>query len=381
MARKSKLSLLLERVPEQMTVVGNDTLTDVLNIQDPLLRRIKARNEIHFKSEYVFRKKENGLFFGLKQSKLTMIGGKVFTTSCWVETLVLDGRKCRTNCITHNSLKHLFSIVGIQWATRLCEEQYMSSSLNLLLNRVRIIKGILFGDICSMEDMYRDYAKSLKIKSVDWRLFKEYLDLGNCSVPICDMIAGTTDFQEAMRLTLHPTIPLDLFADAVKQAVILGRKVNPRWSERRLMAEHDKMTNILMLAQMQEKSDDAIYGGEEAASVEEDGVHLLNTEAQVFKEGHLQGHCLYTNYFKRIQAHDYLPFHISSCQEEATFGVVRDERGDSVTIDQVRLSHNRCPSEQLYQAVKDFVQRHAATLKRMLSCEKQGEKQEVILPF
>ena len=157
------------------------------------------------------------------------------------------------------------------------------------------------------------------------------------------------------------------FSDLEMQAVILDRKIDYNWSEKRLEEEHKAWTKEIMLLKKDKLSDKPIT----ALKWFRDNTHLLNnhftllnTEVEIFEEGHNMSHCVYSNYLNFVKRGSYVAYHVAYRGEDVTLGMFISS--DKLTIDQVQCKGNGRPSF----TIQDFITESISTLCKTYSSEK-----------
>jgi hypothetical protein len=153
-----------------------------------------------------------------------------------------------------------------------------------------------------------------------------------------------------------------LIGDILENAFVLDRKVDLGWSDKRLEAEHRKMVEEILSYEISCKDKTLIH----AEPLCEDGFELLNTEEEVFKEGSTMHHCLYTNYFHRINKGQYLAFHTQEDGQAYTVGISLDKNANPV-LDQAHGRFNSPCGEGLRSRIEAFIASHAGQLQRLLA--------------
>lgn len=214
---------------------------------------------------------------------------------------------------------------------------------------------ILLRKITNREQVCREYFKSLHLKGVD---YKAYLALKSdqngfnplSRFPLTFLQEAFTDLNGALRLADADPATASILADMVVQAIALSKKINPRWSYRRLQAEHQAYTRRLTARKLEIKHAEPIHEALEGKETfPEYGARLLNNEKEVFAEGEEMSHCVYSCYFPRIKRKEYLAFSFKG-DVRATLGLrvhdgklffdqafgIRDNLLDSVGIAKIK---------------------------------------------
>lgn len=107
--------------------------------------------------------------------------------------------------------------------------------------------------------------------------------------------------------------------DICQQANTLGRKLDWNWSDKRFEEEHNKMTREIMALELS-FVDDVKIEYEHLPSLPE-SFELIASKRRCFEEGALMKHCVYTNYWSRIEDKRYMAYHLDYEGEPITIGL------------------------------------------------------------
>jgi hypothetical protein len=149
-----------------------------------------------------------------------------------------------------------------------------------------------------------------------------------------------------------------IIQDMIKEAQILDRKINYNWSLLRLKKEHSKWTKEIMKAELDLLEDVDVPNTDIIDKYTLPEFKLLKTQKEVFMEGSMMNHCLYTAYWDSIKSGRYLAYHVKLDNEECTLGVNLDMNNDkepSVAYQQCYLAHNKLISPTMKKFTIDFV--------------------------
>lgn len=92
--------------------------------------------------------------------------------------------------------------------------------------------------------------------------------------------------------------------DISRQAQALGKKINLRWSSRRMDEEHNLLTEELMKSEISMMEDEIVdYWGDIELP---ENYELITSKRRAFMEGSMMKHCIYTNYWPNIRRGEYL---------------------------------------------------------------------------
>lgn len=147
---------------------------------------------------------------------------------------------------------------------------------------------------------------------------------------------------------------MQIFNDMVKEAQILEKKIDYKWSLNRLKEEHKAWTNEIMKVELDSLEDVMIPKIERFDRYTPNEFTLLKSQKEVFVEGTTMKHCVYTAYWSSIKQGTYLAYHIAMGKEEATLGI--NIYGDKLVYNQCYSRYNGSVSDILQLKVKTFVE-------------------------
>lgn len=261
----------------------------------------------------------------------------------------------------------IFKYLNITWINEIDV-----SVINKCLTKT-LFCDIISGKITNQSQFFKKYMSiSLKIpkkEKASWKLMKESLtkcsslcirnDISLVVNNVKNINLGLKKFNdlfiEDKNCLFHCKKEYPLFMDALKDAEILGVKINPKWSDKRLRNEHTLMTQKINKFLIDEKSEKAIpfIGDDILLSYPNDTVKILDSESSVFQEALNMHHCLYTSYWTLICGKGYFAFS-AKYPERCTIGVHRNWNGEFV-IDQICGNYDKKVSNETYEYFNRWV--------------------------
>ena len=151
-----------------------------------------------------------------------------------------------------------------------------------------------------------------------------------------------------------------LVADAVDLALQLNKKVNFSWSENKFREINIQWSRELMRKDIEKRNPQDIYKNKELIK----DAKLLSSERDVFEEGMIMHHCVYTNYWGLIESGKYIALHLNSTVNSLgiTLGVwVRYDSNNQDNIisklvfDQAFYAYDKILSTEDYQMCEDYL--------------------------
>ena len=198
-------------------------------------------------------------------------------------------------------------------------------------------------------------------------LFIKFLDKCDSSKVEILRVAGVAKdlnhyFEDNIKLrtaTMSNPYPQDsytrnqLLNDMIQEAQILGKKIDYTWSLNRLKEVHKEWTEEIMKIEIESLDDVSVNGIDYFDKFTPEGFKLLKTQKEVFAEGSLMRHCVYTAYWNTIKNGNYLAYHVNYKGEEATLGI--NIYNDRVVFNQCYSRYNQSVSDELRLHVMMFI--------------------------
>ena len=159
---------------------------------------------------------------------------------------------------------------------------------------------------------------------------------------------------------LEKPVEKSLVADAVDLALQLNKKVNFSWSENKFREINIQWSRELMRKDIEKRNPQDIYKNKELIK----DAKLLSSERDVFEEGMIMHHCVYTNYWRLIESGKYIALHLNSTVNSLgiTLGVwVRYDSNNQDNIisklvfDQAFYAYDKTLSTEDNQMCKDYL--------------------------
>lgn len=151
-----------------------------------------------------------------------------------------------------------------------------------------------------------------------------------------------------------------LVADAVDLALQLNKKVNFNWSRNKFREINVQWSRELMRKDIEKRNPKDIYKNKELIK----DAKLLSSERDVFEEGMIMHHCVYTNYWRLIESGKYVALHLDSTINPSgiTLGVQvmydynnKDNIISKLVFDQAFYAYDKILSTEDNQMCKDYL--------------------------
>lgn len=151
-----------------------------------------------------------------------------------------------------------------------------------------------------------------------------------------------------------------LVADAVDLALQLNKKVNFSWSRNKFRDINVQWSRELMRKDIEKRNPKDIYKNKELIK----DAKLLSSERDVFEEGMIMHHCVYTNYWRLIESGKYVALHLDSTVNSLgiTLGVQvmydynnKDNIISKLVFDQAFYAYDKILSTEDSQMCKNYL--------------------------
>lgn len=308
------------------------------------LKFVGSTNEAYYCSF-----KDNTLFFGKKITTIHRCGKKFYPKHTWTDTIVIKGNKINTSALSIGGLRQFLSIINVD--TRFIDDEPINNCATYLLKPI-IIADVLRKKVYNRETLCKTVlSKIYHLKGFNWKLFYEYLKYGANYCSIFDLKDFTKDLNASLRTLVNlGDVYNPVYRDLLDCAVKLNEVVDFTWSQKRIKEEHQRQINELNRKEIEAKEQIPVFN----FVCTEPNIRLLNTEKEVFLEGTTMHHCLYTNYWNRIKAKNYIAFHMTA-PENCTFSFKK--LNNEIVFDQAYCAYDKPVSNETKQIIRDFLER------------------------
>jgi len=329
-----KLTLSKEIVPEQIEVPEQRIVIEEI---PPLIQRFQAMPE-GLEKNYRFSKLAHYKQF--RTASILKRGNDIYLSTTGY-TLSKNKNSYYLKPTSRNGLSFKDNKLNIWFGAKVDGVYHLPALFNeMRWNFIEkeaegyITKGILEklfkGKITNTRDLLKAYAKSVRInasKELLYQAVKKGLDklnfykYGTIAENPDHFLESYINSKEKIRHFFNNNLTSDL----LEQFSILDRKINFRWSDKRMREEHDSATRILMQFEVGKLSEEKILYPNLNIPQE---FEILDNQKRTFMEGKLMSHCIYTNYWKQIESGKYIAFHVKYGNEEATLGLNISDKGE-----------------------------------------------------
>jgi len=192
-----------------------------------------------------------------------------------------------------------------------------------------VLEKMLKHKITNNLDLIASYLKSMRISASPKKFLEVITKIGQNKQNLLRLLSVAKNNDHLLDLFIDNSknTPGDSvlatydLEDLIKQAFILGRKIDFTWSQNRIKEEHKMWTREIMAVELNYLEDKDIPLKNFWSAFQHPGYTLLTTQKEVFIEGTTMDHCLYTNYEREISSGQYLAYSVEHNGEKATLGL------------------------------------------------------------
>ena len=348
------------------------------NLQNTPIRRtslLRKDGNLYFSSTMFIIKRNMQYYYLRPKNKLGFTLNEKGKLSIWFGKPVQE---------IQPYIHDIFKNLNIDWVNQLPDNYHQ------FITKITLEK-ILNGKITNPIDFCAQLLKNWRVKTGSPRVLyntlmtpkhKNFSNFSVTTLTTAVSVAKNYDHYLNFLTKRLDSISRYNFSDLEMQAVVLDRKIDYTWSEKRLEEEHQKWTKEIMTLKKGSLSKEPI----EKLNWFTDNQHLLsseftllNTEAMIYDEGTDMSHCLYTNYSSYIKRGGYVAYHVKHYTEEVTLGIFI--KSNCLGIDQIQTKGNKRPSSN----TEIFIIESLEALFKAYEFEKpfikETEEELVDLPF
>ena len=231
---------------------------------------------------------------------------------------------------------------------------------------MNILKFIAYNkdNFVSFLNAYDEIITYMKVATNQEVLFNR-LKTGAIQTRSSKPVNSVHQYEWLTRLTsvfnhIGEVVEKSLVADAVDLALQLNKKVNFSWSRNKFQDINVQWSRELMRKDIEKRNPQDIYKNKELIK----DAKLLSSERDVFEEGMIMHHCVYTNYWRLIESGKYVALHLNSTVNSLgiTLGVQvmydynnKDNIISKLVFDQAFYAYDKILSTEDSQMCKDYL--------------------------
>jgi hypothetical protein len=229
-----------------------------------------------------------------------------------------------------------------------------NSTTNTNMNKV------LLGKITNPRDLIKAIVKTnptLRGMNISTELVWDYCNLnhGYRIQNLCDVLSVAKDPNHAIEhMYAKGTVDWEV-QDLVKQAQMLDRKIDFKWSKNRMAEVHTNWT--LEIMDIEQDNVEMIKYDYQNELPHNGCVELITNSKHLYIEGRMMGHCVYTNYADRVKNKTYFVLKFTDRDVRATVGISKDQNGDKFILNQMYSKYNKSVDQCYHDYMIDWLEK------------------------
>ena len=308
----------------------------------------------------------------VKDYHLCVMGPRIFWKKNIVATMTFKNGKIYGNISL--LIKPICQAFKLDWITT------NPWTLRLLESRKDLWQMVLRGKVTNPEDLAKAFSRKYFQKAYSYRSLKEYFSI-HSGMSLWDIYYYTTNPNEALALIAKRDPRVSIMHDMLRYCRINNTKINPLWSYNRMQAEHQKQIEEKELARLEQFSDIPIV----KPGFSKEGLSLILDERSCYLEGVTMHNCVHSCYWGRIKRGGYLIARGVVNEEKVDVGILYNNYGDYLEVEQVHTIYNGEPLPITTRACKEWTKRYEKELleivKTIRSSKPLSTSEEEEYPF
>ena len=224
-----------------------------------------------------------------------------------------------------------------------------------------LFEKVITGKITNPIDYLSAYLKLSRINASPKLLYSLCKKMRLTKISLLRGAYAAKDVNHYLEFHLGDTSGYNHLDDLISQSRILEKKIDFKWSSKRMDEEHTIWTKEIMAAEVTSIPDKEVSVNmyERLKPYIPEFFESLTTQKRVFMEGSQMQHCVYTNYWNSINSGDFLAYHISWKGQEATLGLYinsEPKAKNKLTFSQLFGKRNSSVSGELRVAVTEALE-------------------------
>lgn len=246
------------------------------------------------------------------------------------------------------------------------------------------MKKVFLGKITNPRDLIKAIVKAnptLRGMNISTELLWDYCNLNSgCTIQsLCDALSVAKDPNHAIEHVYASGTLSWQTGDLIKQAQMLDRKIDFKWSVKRMAEVHNEWTREIMDIE-QENVEKVEY--EYTNELPHNGcLELITDSKELYVEGRMMDHCVYTNYASSVANRTYFVFKYTDRNVRATLAVSKRYGGENFIVDQFYGKRNTLVEQYHHDFVNEWVARPEVQQWFKENAVKQSEPELVPINF
>ena len=229
------------------------------------------------------------------------------------------------------------------------------STTNTNMNKV------LLGKITNPRDLIKAIVKTnptLRGMNISTELVWDYINKnqGYRLQNLADTLSVAKDPNHAIEYVISNGATVWDMQDLIKQAQMLGRKIDFKWSTNRIKEVHQDWTKEIM--DIEQENVETVEYNYQNELPHNGHLELITNSKDLYVEGRIMSHCVYTNYNTQVADKCYFVFKFTDREVRATVGIGKTWMDDdSFIIHQMYSKHNKSVDQCYHDYVQEWLEK------------------------
>lgn len=222
------------------------------------------------------------------------------------------------------------------------------------------LSKVLLGKITNPRDLIKSIIKvnpTMRSMNISTELLWKYCNgrVGTRLQTLSDMVGVAKDPNHAVEYMIDKDYLTHDLSDLIKQAQMLDRKIDFKWSKSRIAEVHTEWTKEIMDIEQEfiEKKDYGYIG-----ELPSNGcLEVITNSKDLYIEGRTMSHCVFTNYAESVSNKTYFVFKFADRDARATLGIQKHWDKNEFVINQLYGKFNKTMDRCHHDYVEQWLAR------------------------
>lgn len=327
--------------------------------------------------------KQNGpddIYLGVGTEKVSRCGRRIFPSTQYHTWLLwrngkVTGNANKGDTLDDTIMQLLIESLRLEALYSEIDKQGEGSCrlLRTCLSSNTVLKKVFKGQVTNRKDLIKAYMKAVwKMAPTQYSVLEQFLGDSRYTLSLADLHEFTTDMNAAMEVfaSAQDYHERQVLRDLIEDAVVLDKRVNPKWSLKRMTEEHQANIMVILEKQLGAESDESIYSTPLDITFQGYRFQTIDSPRRALLESKTMENCVFYNYWKPATLRRYVLFHVTSDDDQPMslgFHVYKGNNGPWVEFDQMHTEHNGMVSDRAHDAALEFAEQYKDKILFMVS--------------
>ena len=228
------------------------------------------------------------------------------------------------------------------------------STTNTNMNKV------LLGKITNPRDLIKAIIKTnptLRGMNISTELVWDYINKnqGYRLQNLADTLSVAKDPNHAIEYVISNGTTVWDMQDLIKQAQMLGRKIDFKWSSNRVKEVHHEWTKEIM--DIEQENVETVEYNYQNELPHNGHLEVITNSKELYIEGRMMSHCVYTNYADSVKSKTYFVLKFTDRDVRATVGISQNWTDDNFIVNQMYGKRNASIDQCYHDYVEEWLKK------------------------